>query len=244
AQRYFAIKKSYARRALDKLLSEEGNLDETEQSSDESKEEKEERSPLNKLRMETVKQAVLESGASSVIDLGCGECRLTAMLLNESQIKKVTACDVAVSELEKAAKRLNLDRMATYKKNKLTLMQASLTYRDKRFEGYDCACAIEVIEHIEPTRISAFERSIFEFACPRTVIITTPNKEYNVNYEKMNENDLRHGDHRFEWTREQFKQWTQSVCDKFGYSCKISEIGEIDGQVGAPTQMGVFTKNG
>ena len=242
-RRYFTERKSYARKALDILLSDD--MIETENTDEaESTEEKEARTPLNTQRMETVKNAVLSCGASSVIDLGCGECRLTSLLLNEQQIKKVTACDVSVSVLEKAAQRLHLDRMQPYRKNKLTLMQASLTYRDKRFEGYDCACVIEVIEHIEPMRIPAFERAVFEFAAPKTVILTTPNREYNANYEHMQENTLRHGDHRFEWTRAEFKAWTEHICEKFGYTCEISGIGDVDEKLGTPTQMGVFTKNG
>lgn len=242
-RRYFAARRSYARKALDILLSDE-SIEEEIAESDDSTEEKEIRTPLNTQRMETVKNAVLASGAASVIDLGCGECRLTSLLLNEPQIKKVTACDVSVSVLEKAAQRLRLDRMQAVRKNKLTLMQASLTYRDKRFEGHDCACVVEVIEHIEPMRIPAFERAVFEFAAPRTVILTTPNREYNANYEHMQENTLRHGDHRFEWTRAEFQEWTEQICERFGYSCEISGIGERDENLGAPTQMGVFTKNG
>lgn len=241
AYRYFSVRRNYARKALDILLSDEEDPEETE--SGENTEEKEVRAPLNAQRMEAIRNAVLASGAASVIDMGCGECRLTALLLSEPQIKKVTACDVSVNVLAKAAQRLHLDRMQPYKKNKLTLMQASLTYKDKRFEGYDCACVAEVIEHIEPTRIPAFERSVFEFAAPKTVILTTPNREYNANYEHMQDNSLRHGDHRFEWTREQFRTWTEHVCRTFGYCCVISGIGEEDERFGAPTQMGVFTKN-
>lgn len=115
---------------------------------------------------------------------------------------------------------------------------------DDRFSGYDCACVIEVIEHIEPARLGAFERSVFEFAKPKTVVLTTPNREYNANYEHMQENALRHSDHRFEWTRAEFKAWCESVCEKFGYSCEISGIGDEDENLGTPTQMGVFTRNG
>jgi len=93
-------------------------------------------------------------------------------------------------------------------------------------------------------RIPAFERVIFEFAKPGTVILTTPNREYNVNYEKLPEEQLRHGDHRFEWTREEFRKWTEHVCEQFGYTCVISGIGEMDEATGQPTQMGVFTRNG
>ena len=240
--RYFTARRSYARKALDVLLPDDAE-EETEENADDTAI-KEAHVSLNVRRMEAVKNAVLASGAASVIDLGCGECRLTSLLLDQQQIRKVTACDVSVIALEKAAQRLHLDRMQKHRKDKLTLMQASLTYRDKRFEGYDCACVIEVIEHIEPTRLQAFERVVFEFAAPRTVVITTPNREYNVNYESMQENGLRHGDHRFEWTRAQFREWTEHICGKFGYSCVISGIGDPDENTGTPTQMGVFTKNG
>ena len=242
-KRFFAVKRNYARKALDILLDEdesgEGSID-----VDNTLEEKEEHIPLNDRRMETVKNAVIASGATSVIDLGCGEGRLTAMLLKEQQIKRVGACDVSVNTLEKAARRLHIDRMQPYLENKLTLMQASLTYRDKRFEGYDCACMVEVLEHIEPARIPAVERSVFEFASPHTVIVTTPNREYNVNYEFMAEDALRHHDHRFEWSRKEFEDWTKHICDTFSYTCEITGIGELDEKMGTPTQMGVFTKNG
>lgn len=242
-KRFFAVKRNYARKALDILLDEdesgEGSID-----VDNTLEEKEEHIPLNDRRMETVKNAVIASGATSVIDLGCGEGRLTAMLLKEQQIKRVGACDVSVNTLEKAARRLHIDRMQPYLENKLTLMQASLTYRDKRFEGYDCACMVEVLEHIEPARIPAVERSVFEFASPHTVIVTTPNREYNVNYEFMAEDALRHHDHRFEWSRKEFGDWTKHICDTFSYTCEITGIGDLDEKMGTPTQMGVFTKNG
>lgn len=199
---------------------------------------------LNARRLEAVRRAVLESGAASVIDLGCGECRLTAMLLEEAQIKKVTAADVSIRVLERAEQRLRPERMPAYKKNKLTLIQASLTYRDERFYGYDTACVVEVIEHLEPARIRAFERVLFEYAMPKQVILTTPNREYNVKYQGMEEGALRHKDHRFEWTREEFRAWTAHVCETFGYQVQISGIGDEEKSVGAPTQMGVFVKCG
>ena len=242
-RRYFAVKRNYARKALDILLDDDTSEEETADNEN-AAEEKEEHIPLNDMRLDAVKKAVIDSGATSVIDLGCGECRLTSLLLKEQQIKRIAACDVSVHTLEKASKRLRVDRMQPYLKDKLTLMQASLTYRDKRFEGYDCACMIEVIEHIEPIRIPAVERSVFEFASPHTVIVTTPNREYNANYENMQEDALRHHDHRFEWTRKEFEEWTGHICEKFGYSCEISGIGSVDEKLGTPTQMGVFTKNG
>ena len=246
-KRYFGVKKGMARRAIDRLATgadEDEETAEEAEAAEEAAEEKAARTPLNTQRLEAVKKAVLDSGASSVIDLGCGSAPLTAMLLKETQIRKITACDVSSRILEKAEQRLNINKLPSVLKAKLSLIQGSLTYRDKRFEGYDCACIVEVIEHIEPMRIPAFERVVFEFARPGTVILTTPNREYNVNYEKLPEDQLRHGDHRFEWTREEFRKWTEKVCGKFGYTCEISGIGDVDETNGQPTQMGVFTRNG
>lgn len=263
ARRYFARKKSYVNRVMAELLEEmpEEETDvsaadvgdetaepaqdaaETDAAEGEASAEKHS-TTLNKLRLRAVRDAVLASGAKTVIDMGCGECKLTSMLLSEPQIQKVTACDVSVRTLEIAGYKLHLDRMVPFRRNKLTLMQASLTYVDKRFSGFDCACIVEVIEHIEPMRIPAMERVVFEFAAPQTVIVTTPNREYNANYERMKEKALRHGDHRFEWTRAEFAAWAAHICEKFGYTCEISGIGDEDEALGTPTQMGVFTKHG
>ena len=243
------MKRSYAHKAIDRLIESEpvdaSDIDDEEEEKEEAKvpdEVRERRISLNTRRLNAVKTAVLESGAASVIDLGCGECKLTAMLLEEKQLKRVGAADVAVHVLEKAKQTLHYDRMPPYKKNKLTLMQASLTYKDPRFSGYDAACVVEVIEHLDPQRVPAFERVLFEFAAPATVVLTTPNKEYNAHYEWLAEDTLRHHDHRFEWTREEFKAWTAQICERFGYTVEISEIGDIDEAYGAPTQMGVFRK--
>lgn len=238
-RRYFNAKKSYANKAIDRLTETEPLTETTEVLP--TIENHEKKIPLNTLRLEAVKNEILQSGAESVIDLGCGECKLTAMLLQEQKIKRVGAADVSLKVLERAKQRLNYDRMNPYKKNKLCLMQASLTYKDKRFSGYDTACAVEVIEHLDPQRITAFERVLFEFAHPKTIIITTPNKDYNIHY-GLSDNQLRHDDHRFEWTRTEFRQWTEHICEKFGYTAEIKEIGDKDELCGSPTQMGVFQK--
>ena len=47
-------------------------------------------------------------------------------------------------------------------------MHGSLMYRDKRLTGFDAAAVVEVIEHLDPPRLAAFERVLFEFARPAT----------------------------------------------------------------------------
>ena len=89
------------------------------------------------------------------------------------------------------------------------LLHGSLTYRDARLAGYDAAAVVEVVEHLDPPRLHAFERMLFEFARPRTVVVTTPNAEYNVKFEALPAGKLPARDHRFEWTRAEFQAWAE-----------------------------------
>jgi 3' terminal RNA ribose 2'-O-methyltransferase Hen1 len=163
------------------------------------------------------------------------------LLVRERQFERIAGTDVSFLALEYAAEKLKLDRNGDGMKERITLFQGSLTYKDPRFKGYEAACVIEVIEHLDLPRLSAFERVLFEDAKPSVVILTTPNREYNVKYENINENDLRHSDHRFEWTRAEFHSWAEKTAEKNGYTVRFSEIGDADETLGAPTQMGVFT---
>jgi 3' terminal RNA ribose 2'-O-methyltransferase Hen1 len=137
---------------------------------------------------------------------------------------------------------MKLDGLAPKVRERLGLLHGALTYRDRRLEGYDAAAVIEVIEHLDPPRLAAFERVLFEFAKPRTVVLTTPNIEYNVRFEGMPAGKLRHKDHRFEWTREEFRSWAEGIAERFGYTVRYLPVGEEDAEVGPPTQMGVFTR--
>jgi 3' terminal RNA ribose 2'-O-methyltransferase Hen1 len=151
--------------------------------------------------------------------------------------------DVSYRTLEIAKERLNLDRLPQKQKDRIKLIQGALTYKDKRLKGYDAAAIVEVIEHLDISRLSAFERVLFEFARPLTVVITTPNAEYNVKYENLNAGKFRHNDHRFEWTRKEFEKWASQIADKHNYEVRFAPVGEWDEEVGAPSQMGVFKIN-
>ena len=196
---------------------------------------------LNVQRLGSVIAALKNCGAKRVIDLGCGEGNLLNLLVKERQFTQITGVDVSHIALEKASSKLKLERAGDSLRERIQLIQGSLTYKDTRFSGYDAACVIEVIEHLDIPRLTAFERVLFEFAKPPTIVLTTPNKEYNTNYANLHEDDLRHGDHRFEWTRAEFRDWASKTAEKFGYTVQFSEIGDGSETHGAPTQMGVFT---
>ena len=113
-------------------------------------------------------------------------------------------------------------------------------YRDRRLHDFDMATVIEVVEHLDAPRLRAFERVLFEQARPKTALITTPNSEYNVRFESLPVGQFRHPDHRFEWTRAEFRAWAEGIGTRFGYSVRFDGIGDSDPTLGAPTQMAVF----
>jgi hypothetical protein len=121
-------------------------------------------------------------------------------------------------------------------------LQGSLTYRDRRLDDMDAVALLEVIEHVEPGRLAALEDAVFGAARPRVAVVTTPNVEYNALFEGLSDGRLRHGDHRFEWTRDEFSAWCDGVVDRHGYGVTISGIGAVDDQLGSPTQMAVFVR--
>jgi len=215
-------------------------------SSGEEKQSDEKKLNLNTQRLGSVIAALKSSGAKSVIDIGCGSGNLLSLLVREKQFERIAGADVSHAALEYAAEKLKLERGSESMRERINLFQSSLTYRDSRFKGYDAACVIEVIEHLDIPRLTAFEKILFKYAKPGAVILTTPNREYNIKYEHFNrkasdEDELRHSDHRFEWTRAEFHKWAEDTAGKYGYSVRFSEIGDSDEVLGAPTQMGVFT---
>ncbi|MEU4534058.1 3' terminal RNA ribose 2'-O-methyltransferase Hen1 [Streptosporangium sp. NPDC023825] len=196
------------------------------------------RRPLNVLRLEAVLATLEGLGASTVIDLGCGSGRLVAALLERPRFARVAGVDVSSRALAFAARRLRLDRMPERRRERLELFQGALTYTDVRFAGYDAAVLMEVIEHVDPPRLDALERVVFGTARPGHVIVTTPNAEHNVRYESLS--GVRHPDHRFEWTRAEFRAWAAKVCGEYGYGAEFLPVGDDDPEVGPPTQMALF----
>jgi 3' terminal RNA ribose 2'-O-methyltransferase Hen1 len=196
---------------------------------------------LHEQRLQAVTNELKASGAHRVLDLGCGEGKLLRHLMKDKQFAEIVGMDVSHRALEMARDKLRLERMPPLQQKRLHLMQGSLTYRDARLEGFDAAAVVEVIEHLEPGRLAAFERVLWEFARPQAVVLTTPNRDYNAHWKTLPFGQMRHKDHRFEWSRDEFAEWAQRVAKKFGYSVRLENIGDIDGDLGAPSQMAVFT---
>lgn len=241
AHRYLKHRRSLTEAVMARLLDEgESEPDEAAQAREEEEAALEDKVSLNEQRLTAVAAMLQNLNATSVIDLGCGEGKLLRTLVKNRHFKRIVGVDVSHRSLGVASDRLHLDRMHDQKR--VQLMHGSIVYRDARFEGFDAAAIIEVIEHLDPPRLSAFERVVFEKARPKAVVLTTPNAEYNVRWESLPAGKFRHKDHRFEWTRAQLEEWASAVAERFGYQVRFEPVGPVDEVVGAPTQMAVFER--
>ena len=252
-RRYLAGRKRLERMALERL--EDGESGATEEADLEPIDQEETeiiniKKNLNTKRLEAVVSALLSNGATSVIDLGCGEGNLLRLLQSEKSFARIAGADASVFALERAKRRLRVDTMPESLASKVALFQGSLTYRDERFCGYDAITCMEVIEHIDKNRLATFEDVLFAHARPKIIVITTPNIEYNENFDKMS-GSLRHEDHRFEWTRDEFQAWGNEAARRYGYEVIYSDVGDFYEankahkaykERGTQTQMGVFRK--
>ncbi|HKX26649.1 MAG TPA: 3' terminal RNA ribose 2'-O-methyltransferase Hen1 [Blastocatellia bacterium] len=242
-KRYLKHRSSLTQMAFERLLDEDNrNADEVEAARAHEEAVLEERISLNQQRLEAVVAVLKEQQARSVVDLGCGEGRLLRALLQDHFFTELLGVDVSFRALEVAGERLKLDRLPDQQRSRVRLIQGSLTYRDRRLAGFDAATAVEVIEHLDLPRLAAFERVLFECARPRVVVITTPNAEYNAKFENLPAGRLRHRDHRFEWTRAEFEGWAATVAERFGYAVYFLPVGPFDAALGAPTQLGLFSR--
>ncbi|SHL41533.1 3' terminal RNA ribose 2'-O-methyltransferase Hen1 [Chitinophaga jiangningensis] len=195
---------------------------------------------LHDIRLQTVTDILLELQVSSVADLGCGEGKLLRLLKDNPVFTRILGMDVSLRALDIARSKLKLDKQPLSQKDRIQLLQGALTYKDKRIAGYDAAVLVEVMEHLDELRLPALEKAVFGCARPAHVIITTVNAEYNVLYEKMQPGSFRHADHRFEWTRAQFREWANGVAARCGYEVSFRDLGEIDPTHGGPSQLALF----
>jgi 3' terminal RNA ribose 2'-O-methyltransferase Hen1 len=195
---------------------------------------------LHEQRHNRVVELLRETEATSVLDLGCGTGHLMVKLLREGQFTRIAGVEPDVTTLQRAAKRLRLDEMTPKQRERIELFQGGLTNRDERYTDFDAAVLVEVIEHIDPPLHAAVERIVFRYARPRTVIVTTPNQDYNRLFPSLPAGDRRHPDHRFEWTRAEFRDWAEHVAAEFNYAVRFEPIGPEDEDCGAPSQLAVF----
>lgn len=193
---------------------------------------------LHDTRLDRVAELLKDSGARQVVDLGCGSGKLLGRLRRFRQFDRVVGMDVSYSSLTAAKDKLRYEEGET----RLELVHGSLLYRDSRLQGCEAAALVEVIEHLDPPRLEACQRNLFGYLKPRLVVITTPNRDYNQLFPGLPAGQFRHRDHRFEWTRDEFRAWSDQVAAAYGYRVRLEGLGAEHPELGAPSQMAVFER--
>ncbi|XP_065664319.1 small RNA 2'-O-methyltransferase [Hydra vulgaris] len=201
--------------------------------------------PLFKQRYEAVAQIINKMQAKSVLDIGCSDGKfLTYMKEKCTSVEKIIGVDIDRSLLESNTYFLQPKPFEYIVKRavplNISLFCGSITQSDVRFHHVDLISCIEVIEHLYDDVLSMVPYNIFGILKPKAVVMTTPNAEYNQLFKGFS--GLRHNDHKFEWTRNQFQQWCMRIERTYGYVVEFDGVGAppADSKVGYCSQIAVF----
>ncbi|MBV1722901.1 MAG: methyltransferase domain-containing protein [Hoeflea sp.] len=191
---------------------------------------------LHELRLQAVLDVIRDRAPRSVLDLGCGDGDLLVRIVGDIAIDRVVGVDLCERSLARLRTRLDAARGHG---STVELLCGSLLDVPSRFSGFDCAVLVETIEHLDADHLGAFERSVFQRVRPATVVVTTPNAEFN-DLLGVPRHRFRHPDHRFEWDRARFQRWAGGVAKRQGYAVSCSDIAGRHPRLGGASQMAVF----
>jgi small RNA 2'-O-methyltransferase len=192
---------------------------------------------LHDERLEAVAERLLSGRTDLLLDLGCGSGALLERLLLDASVRRVVGVDS--SPLALHAAYLRLDTPAN--RGRWSLREGSITEPQKDLPAVDAVALVETLEHLNPAHLSRLERAAFGLRAD-LVVITTPNREYNVLY-GLAPGEYRHPHHRFEWDRRRFEAWAGGVAERTGYAVRFEGIGPAHAWYGAPTQMAIFRRS-
>ncbi|KAA6429266.1 MAG: methyltransferase type 12 [Trebouxia sp. A1-2] len=109
--------------------------------------------------------------------------------------------------------------------------------------GIDGAALVEVVEHLDPTPLHNLGPCLLGGLQPKVLVVTTPNREYNAVLHQLGNallpNKLRNTDHRFEWTRQEFEDWSKGLAGRHGYTVKFWGAGKAMHEGKALSALGV-----
>ncbi|KAJ4806377.1 Small RNA methyltransferase [Rhynchospora pubera] len=218
--------------------------------------------PLSKQRVEFAVRHINQSHALSLVDFGCGSGSLLDSLLDHNTcLEKLVGVDISIRALTRAAKVLH-QKLSNHCAMRACLKSAvlydgSITDFDAQLYNFDIGTCIEVIEHMEEEQAQQFGDIALSKFCPKILIVSTPNYEYNPILQRSSlpnkEEDQEEGekpgpckfrnhDHKFEWTRCQFEKWANDLASKHGYSVEFSGVGGSGDEPGFASQIAVFKR--
>jgi hypothetical protein len=228
--------------------------------------------PLSKQRYHYVLDRF--KGYQRILDLGSGSCglakhalRLPSCSMFEKSPVEFLCIDSDSMALDNAKEYFTehcagLPMLKSIKRSSIRVNAHVASFLDLDHLGNiikeyspQALCMIEVIEHLH---IDLIEKLCSNLAwisdnCTdlQEMIFTTPNQEFNPFIISMRKGQLRHPDHKFEWNRNEFTDWSFNVFLPIlpkGWSCTIEPglgfLDHIDRQVSGPcTQIARFTRS-
>uniref|UniRef100_A0A673CIC1 Small RNA 2'-O-methyltransferase n=1 Tax=Sphaeramia orbicularis TaxID=375764 RepID=A0A673CIC1_9TELE len=199
--------------------------------------------PLHGQRHQFVIDFVNKNKPKKVADLGCGECTLLKRLKFHRVIELLVGVDIDGRKIKKnmhALAPISTDYLQpSFDQLRVELYQGSVTQRDFLFSIFSLTT---FPFHLSLADVEPFSEVVFGYMAPVAVIISTPNSEFNPLFPGLT--GFRHSDHKFEWTRAEFRSWALKVCLDYGYEVELTGVGRapphLQEAVGFCSQIGVF----
>ncbi|MET7671167.1 methyltransferase domain-containing protein [Micromonospora luteifusca] len=200
---------------------------------------------LHQQRHAVASDVLNRRGVRKALDVGCaqGEFELAALRRWPQKATEFHGIDpdtdAVRSGLEQLDRELD-DRL----RSRARLDVAEVADLPHLWADHDAVVAIEVIEHLDEPTLELFARLVFRELSPPTVVLTTPNAEYNVLFPEDHPSGrprVRHPGHHFEWTRSEMRRWIAAHAAPAGYRAALRGIGEAHPMYGPPTQLWVLS---
>lgn len=135
-------------------------------------------SDLHRKRIEFVLDYIEIVEARRVLDLGCGEGDLLLALASMQQLEQVIGMDVSQHRL--GICRAALSSISPSPSAAIELVPGSYADSHVAFSDVDVAVMLESFEHYCPRRLSRIEKTILAGYRPKRLLISTPNKGYDL----------------------------------------------------------------
>ncbi|XP_054740224.1 small RNA 2'-O-methyltransferase isoform X1 [Anastrepha obliqua] len=186
-----------------------------------------------------------------VVDFGCADMRLLPLLRRVKGIEHILEVDVDENILRsnklRAEPLVSDYLMRRENPLRVELLKGSIDASVEQLLNVDAVVALEIIEHLYPKTLENVPKNIFGFMQPKIAIFSTPNSEFNVLFQPLLANGFRHDDHKFEWTRAEFRDWARTICQQYpNYSVAFLGVGDAppdNKSIGNVSQIAIFARH-
>ncbi|EDW90837.2 small RNA 2'-O-methyltransferase [Drosophila yakuba] len=190
---------------------------------------------------------------SKVVEFGCAEMRFFQLMRRIETIEHIGLVDIDEPLLMRNVTSVN-PLVSDYIRRRVSplnvqILHGSVADSSEELRDTDAVVALELIEHVYDDVLAKIPVNIFGFMQPKLVVFSTPNSDFNVIFTRFNPllpNGFRHEDHKFEWTREEFKNWCLGIVEKYpNYMFSLTGVGNPPKEyesVGHVSQIAIFVR--